>query len=604
MPSTTSLLKSAASARKRVLAQQDAEVAFEWQNSAQTYQDFAEYSKYLEGRQAASSDPSQSLSYARTINAARRSYVSNEIQRSQMAIMEGRGNTEDKMNLVKDLFYQAQDNGDYNLAQNLLSQWDSLSIKAQNEAQTAAKAFAASGSKVKSDFLKKLEKGVDDVTLPNGEKVTPLSQIARDLENTGGSTATWKAAQDTLEAMRNVIIDQYKNATTQDEVDKLEEKYGAGLQDLDKEVTFKIGGASLNAQDVMNAVANEQMNNPRYSLQAIRNEATGKNEFKLKENNVDRLDYVRQIDPATGEEYYVPATIRTDQSNLMFGSSDQGRGLNTQITNDGAVIGSGGKVNAGTSEVKRDESQTIGNRLKNFGIDAKDTGTTLQIKLPGEGVARQATIEPGGAVRYYGDDGQLYEIGLTDRNLGTNDLPQKVPAGVPRVVSPDEVSDFGTRSAFGGQLSQASGQGKRYISDITGQTASPTSLVSGPIRTGNDFSGFGTAVTSNLLQSAGAQKKEIQLQQQREQMLQAQAQAAQQLQASQTFNLNQTPVQQLAGSGVLKRQLSVAAPTSAPRIVVAPPPVAPRVTSVSVAQPTQRVAGVSVAPAQPRLVVR
>lgn len=617
MAGTTSLLKSAASAKKRVQAQQDAEVAFNWENSAQTYDDYREYTNYLEGRRTSTSDASQALSYDKTLRAASRSYTSNEIQRVQMAIMEGRASTQDKMGAVQDLFYQAQDNGDYNLAQNLLSQWDGLSVKLQNEQDTAAKAFSASSSKAKTAFMNSLTKGLDDVTLPNGQKVTPLAAISEHFSNTGDTEGTLKAAQDTLEALRDVVIDQYQNASTQEEVDKLEEKYGAGLANIDKELTVNLGGKNLSTQDVVNGIANDQMNNPKYGLQAVRNEATGKNEFKLKENNIEKLDYVRQIDPSTGEEYYVPATIRTGADKVYTGvNQGEGLGINTQLTDQGEVIGSDvkkgkGQTNAGTGTAKRDDSLSIGNRLRNLGIQVDQNGTTLSIKLPGENVARQATLQSDGSVRYYGDDGQLYEVGTIDRNLGTDTTPQQFKAGEIRSVAPDEISDFGTQSKFGGTLSQASAQGSRYAQDITGKVTSPSNVLSGPIRTGNDFRGFGTNVgdaglqgTSAILQSAGSTRAQLQLEQTKQQMLQAQALAAQQLQATNTFNLNQTPVQQLASNGVLKRQLQVSAPTAQPRVVVAAPSPTPRITSVSVAQPTQQISGVTSLPAQPKLVVR
>lgn len=610
---TTSLLKSAAATKKKIQAQQDAEVAFEWENSSQTYEDFLSYSKYLENRAAKTTDPSTRMTYATKIRSAQRSYTSNELQRQQIKIMEGTATTQDKMNLVKDLHAQAVDNGDFNLAQNLYSQYDALSIKLQNEQEAALKQYEttlksgqADADKAVKKLITDLEKGADDVTLPTGEKVTPLAQIARDLETTGGSSATWKAAQDTLEAIRNVVIDQYNNATTQEQVDKLEETYGSGLQDLDKKLKFSVGGTSLTAQEVVNAAANEEFNNPVYGLKAVRNEATGQNEFKLQKNNVESLDYARQIDEQ-GNEYYAPVTIRTDQDKLMFGQSDQGRNLSTQITNEGFIVGGGektGQINAGQETVNREDSQTISNRLKSLGIIAEQNGTTLQIKLPGESVKREATIQSDGSIRYFGDDGQLVELGIVDRNLGTDISPQIYKAGEQRVVSPDEASDFGKASAFGGSLSKASGQGQRYIESILG-TNKPTEIghLSGPIRVGNDFSGYGAPLTSSLLQSAQFTQKTIQMEQQKQQMLQAQAEAAARLQATPTFNLNQTPVQQFAANGILKRQLQVAAPTAQPRIYVSPPTPTPKISSVSVAQPG-RLSGVSVSSPQPRLVVR
>lgn len=607
MPSISSLLRGAESTRKKIRAQDDAYAAFEWENSAQTAEDFQQYQTYLEGQQSKTRDPSDLLTYESKIRSARRSFISNELQREQMKIMEGAGTTQSKMDAVRNLFQLAIDNQDLNTAQNLMSQWDSLSIKLQNEQEAAAKAFASAGKKVTDDLISDLTKGVDDITLPTGEKVTPLAQIARDLELGGGDNLTWRAASDTLEAIRGVIIDKYNNARSQEEIESLEEKYGAGLQDIDKKLAFKVGGMDLNYQDVINAEANESLNNPVFSLKATRNEVTGENEYKLQRNNVERLDYVRQFDEQ-GNEYFVPATIRTDQGSLYFGSSDQGRNLTTQLTDKGEVIGGGdktGKINAGEGEVERNNAQSVGNRLKSLGIIARDNGTTLAIKLPGESVERQATIQPDGSLRYYGDDGNLIEIGLVDRQLGVDGNPNTLfRAGQTRVVSPEEVSDFGKASAFGGTLSRASATGERYVKDILGKSPverTNAGPLAGPISVGNDFRGFGTAVTSGLLQAASTTRKQIQLQQQAQQMLQAQEQAAARLQATPTFNLNQTPIRQMTADGIRVKQLQVAAPTAQPRVYVQQPLATPKV-SVAPVAPASRIGGVGVSSGSTRRV--
>jgi hypothetical protein len=611
MASASSLLRSADAARKKIRNQQDAYAAFDWENSAQTREDWENYQDYLSKQAVKTSDPSDQLTYQSKIRSARRSFISNELQREQMKIMEGTGTTQTKMDAIHDLFQLAVDNGDANTAQNLISQWDSLSIKLQNEQETAAKSVGAASSKAFTSLVNDLTKGVDDVTLPTGQKVTPLGEIARDLELTGGNENNWKAASDTLEAIRGVIVDRYNNATSQDQIDSLEEKYGAGLVDLDKEINFKIGGKSLTLQDVVNAEANEAMNNPVYSLKAKYNPVSGKNEFTLKENAVDKIDYVRQFDE-TGQEYFVPLEVRTSQDSLFFGNSDQGRGLGTQITDQGEIIGGNnagfgqaqkGEIRGGSSEVFRDANQSIEERLKRLGISAKQNGTTLVIQLPGESVERQATIQPDGSIRYMADGGEVIEIGVVDRQLGQEGNDRTFfPAGTPRTVSYEEQSDFGTQSAFGGTLSRASKQGERYIRDITGGSRveqtfnrNPSDLrlsgtggpvLRGGINVGNNFSGMGGAVTSSLLQSAQFTRQQNQVEQQRQAMLQMQSQQAARLQSSNVFNLNQTPVQQLTSNGLIKRQLTVAKPTAQPRVYVAPPVATPKITSVGVAKPT------------------
>lgn len=608
MASTSSLLKSAAATRKKVRQQEDALRAFQWESSAQTRADYEDYRAYIENRLETTTDPSEQLTYMSKERTIRRSFVSNELQREQMRIMQGSGTTQTKMDAIQSLYDEALDNQDFNLAQNLASQWSTLSIQAQNEAEAGARAFAASSTKQKNDFMDTLLKGYDDVTLPNGQKVSGLNAIKDAFTETGDIVGLSQAARDTLEAAAAAVIDQYNSATTQEEITKLEQKYGPGLEKLGEELFIKMGGQTLTYQDLENTIANDRFNNPLYGLKATYNESTGQTEYNLQKNNVESIDYIRRINEA-GDEEYLPAGIRTSQDSLFFGTSDVGRGLNAQLTNEGSVIGNGddtGSINMGQETVNRDDSQTIGNRLKNLGIEARMNGTTLVIKLPGENVERMATIEPDGSIRYFGEDGSVNEIGLVDRNLGTNDLPQFFPAGQSRVVDVDEVSDFGTRGVAG-QLSTPSLQGQRYISDILGKTKAPAVLnLNTPIRVGNDFSGFGTSVTSSLLQTAGYRQKQIQLQQQAAQAAARLQQAASlqggfSLQGGGMPNLNQTPVQQLTNSGLLKRQLRVM-PIQTPRIVVRQAPAQP---SIRVSSPaaTPRI-NIGPAPATPRLRVR
>lgn len=628
MPSVSSLLRSAESTQKKVRQQEDAVQAYIWESSAQTYDDFVEYQKHLNERISTVTDPSDALSYQTKLRSANRTFTSNEIQRQQMAIMEGRGNTQSKMDAVYALWQRAMGTEDYNLAQNLASQWDTLSVKLQNEQEQAAKDaqarmsdYAANNKKAADKLFNDLEKGVNDITLPDGTQVTPLAAIARDLEQNSTSPGTWKAAQDTMMAMRNLAIEQYNGATTQEEVDKLEQKYGPGLADLDKTITFNFGGKKLSTQDVMNASINEDFNNPLYSVKADSkyNPASGKYEstFKLQENNVERIDFARRINPITGAEEYLPTEVRTNKDSLFFGQSDQGRGLNTQITNEGQIIGGNlkdkqgyGNVALGSKQVERNDAYTLGERLKQLGIEASQDGTTLKIKLPGDGVERRATIQPDGSIRYIDDDGTVKEFGLVDRNLGSEAAPMGFKAGEVRTVAFDEISDFGTKSAFGGNLASMSQQGQNYTQSILGKTNYTQPLQSKtPIRVGNDFSGFGGPAmgqsfqgTTAVLQGGAQTRQVLEQKAQAEQvMLQAQQRAAEQLQASRTFNLNQTPVQQFASNGVMRNQLQVT-PLVTPKIssvgVLKP---TQKIVSTGVAPRTQNITGVSVAGAQPRI---
>jgi len=604
MAGVTSLLRSAASTRKKVRSQEDSVKAFEWESSLQTRDDYNDYRDYLEQRQSSTSDASEQLGYFSKQRTVFRTFTSNEIQRESDRILFGQGTTQTKLETVMRLQEEAVANQDFSLAQNLASQSYALQIQSQKEAEAAVAKFRAASTSQKNDFIKDLTKGFDDVTLPNGQKVTPLAALEDNFAQTGDVIANSKAAAETLEAIAASIIEQYQSADTQEEVDKLEEKYGPGLNELGDKLFVKLGGIELNYQSVINTVANDEFNNPLFGLKAERNEATGETSFKLQKNNVDNFDFVRRINER-GEEEFMPVGIRTDQDKLRFGTSTVGRGLNAQITDQGEIVGNDGSINMGGSKVHKNDSQTIGNRLSQLGITATTNGTTLNIVLPGENVERTATIQPDGSIRYFDDNNNLLEVGLMDRNLGSNDLGVMSLAGQPRAVSPEELSDFGSQSGFGGQLSAPSVQGSRFVSDILGNTRAPAIMnLNSPIRTGNDFSGFGTAVTSSLLQTSGFRQKQVQLQQQtaQQQVLLQQQQQAVQIQSGRMTNLNQTPVQQFTSDGIRRNQLQVNLPQAQPRLTIAAPKVQPNI-NVTAPAPTPTIR-IGSAPSAPRLTVR
>lgn len=137
MAGISSLLKSAQATQKKIRAQQDAEVAYEWDLSEKTYDQYLSYKQYLDDTAKNVSDPSELLSYKRKANTAYSGYVSNEIQRQSINVIEGRGSNTDKYNTMYGLYDAALKNGNYDLAQSLNLQLDNLSVKIQNEQESA-----------------------------------------------------------------------------------------------------------------------------------------------------------------------------------------------------------------------------------------------------------------------------------------------------------------------------------------------------------------------------------------------------------------------------------------------------------------------------------
>lgn len=161
MAGISSLLRSASAAQKKVQAQQDAVLAYNWENSAQTYEDFREYAGYLTKRAETTSDPSARLTLTSKVRAASRSYTSNEIQRKSLDIMNGRGSLQDKQNTIYELAQQAADNGDNNLLQNLSVQYSQIDKQIQDEAIAQANAQQALASRMVSQNVKSVKQLID-----------------------------------------------------------------------------------------------------------------------------------------------------------------------------------------------------------------------------------------------------------------------------------------------------------------------------------------------------------------------------------------------------------------------------------------------------------
>lgn len=189
MPSVSSLLKSAESTQRRIRQQQDAEVAYEWQQSAKTYDDFQAYQGYLKDQAKKVSDPSELLNYEKTVNSARSSFVSNEIQRQSIGVLEGRTTNTEKKQAMTQLYYMAADEGNFDLAQSLNLQIDNLDLRIQAEAD-AAQALAGKMATLQAksvedavDILKSYGKELNDIYREKGpEQFTKeMQQYAQEL---------------------------------------------------------------------------------------------------------------------------------------------------------------------------------------------------------------------------------------------------------------------------------------------------------------------------------------------------------------------------------------------------------------------------------------
>lgn len=561
----TSLLKSAEATRKKIRNQQQAEVAYQWAQSAKTYEDFRAYSDYLNNQAGSVNDPSEVLSIRKAMDSARSGYISNEIQRQTLAVMEGRATNIDKYQRMVDLYYQAVDNGNMDLAQNLQNQLGSLSITIQNEfesAQRAAQTMALNGVKTVGKLIKKIEKGDELIELPDGTVIKPFNALSNELAAKGETEADFFGeALRTANALQQIVVDAYNGATTQDAVDALEEKYGS-IIDGTKE--YNVGGNKLDLQTLDLAYRSALANNPLYSVETSRDETTGQTQYKLSKNKVDDFIWAYNDD----------GTVSAVETRAKV--PDQFQRLDTKITDDGYVVRNRKPEEAGYQQEQAGAASalSIKDRLANLGYFAESNSDgTIKLTTPEGEVFDRAAVMPDGSIRFFGQPGEYSggQAGLYQLDLFKGDR---------REVAPDETSIFGVASNFGGLISNPTDAGRRIAQSLAGVTPESRQILDKTLNINPiaDVSGRSAPALGGNLQGTtpilqgGAQTRE---------KIKAEAaaqEAANVLQQARAINLNQIPVQQFAQNNIPIRQLEVAKPKATPTVKVAAPAPTPSVT--------------------------
>lgn len=226
MASTTSLLRSARSTRQKVLAYEDQLEAFEWEGSAKTADDYAKYARHLDQRIASTTDASKVLTYQSKLRTVGRSYVSHEIQRQTIDVLEGSSNLQTKYNVMVELYKAAADNEDLDLAQSLRLQLDNLDRSIQAEqvrGQSLAATMASRSAATIEDAIESIKTGrgtytVTDTagnsfelpTLPElqqlykdgGEEgIMQVAEAARAYRPDGGLVNYWDLATGALDSI-------------------------------------------------------------------------------------------------------------------------------------------------------------------------------------------------------------------------------------------------------------------------------------------------------------------------------------------------------------------------------------------------------------------
>lgn len=612
MATTTALLKSASSTQKKIQAQADAEVAFNWENSAQTYEDYQAYANYLTDQSNKTSDPSQSLSYATKLRTANSSYVGNEIQRQTQAVIEGGSTNTDKYGKILDFYKQALDSGNDSLAQNLRSQLDSLSVTIQNEqqsAQTLARGMAADNVTTVQDYVatqQDIVKQWGDVYAKYG--AAGLNDSLQQYAEQQGL----KTAPSYFDVLAGVIGQPDVNGNyPPDSILGALSTAAAGLDpvnanklrlDMNKVIDgttkFDMPGISggVSYTDIIDALDAQRAGQNIYSI----GQKDGKNVFI--KNSLD--NYVWGQD-ANGQMRLI-STYAPTKDNFGGDSNILSRDSN------GNMLDSKGNVTKDASKAVRvkynDLIQAAGFTIVGTNSDGsiqlahstKTAGTNLDVTGGGE---FSAVIDDTGNLRFKETDAagntNVYSLGF---GYDSNGNPTGNGADVQlKQLTGDNTSVFGDTGYF---KSHANDVGQQLIKQIIGQTdvnfnPGVPSILHAPTG-GTDVNPSGRALTTTDLLGESAMTQRLQglaAASAAQSTANPQFQNTPQLQATPTYGLNQTPV---PANSALK--VSNAPP--APKISVAAPAPTPAITKVSVAVPTQQISSVGVAGPQPKLTVR
>lgn len=328
MATTSQLLRTAAARRRAVLNEQNRLVDSEWALSAKTQADLDSYIAYYDEQatQVASKDL---LGIQNKINSARKAFVSNELQRSSIAVLEGTGTNQDKLDKMINFYNEAVNNGDLDFAQSLRLQIGNLYqtvAKEQTDAiNVATAAYKQNYTDVKayiSDLLKGDAAPVGSQyslnTLNNFYKQTTPEQfnatIADIFAKEGKPIATYEQmalsyAEETIKSIETQIAQFPSNS--QEYFTLANELYKARNDEVFKVPGIR-GDVSLSVNELREAVLAQQVNGTGPLTPAI--SADGRSSGFVK-NDVGQ--YELGINPATGNYELVPRYVSASVSDML-----------------------------------------------------------------------------------------------------------------------------------------------------------------------------------------------------------------------------------------------------------------------------------------------
>lgn len=441
MPTTSSLLRSADAARKKVLAYEDQVAAFEWENSAKTADEFNKYAQHLQTRSQTYSavDPSASLSYQTKLRTAQRAFRTEEIQRASIDIQQGRGNTTDKYNKTYELYQMALENGDMNSVQNLTQQLGSLDIQIQNEQEKAQRVAEVAAKTRTTDMTKmadKLLNGTEVITLNDGTVIVPLKLLNQTFTDKGQTKSGnyFTEARATIEATANKLQEALSVATDQETYDTIAEK----LRELQYK-TFGTPAGNLSYDGIMKAEMMQNSGNPLYiPAQGDFNAATQNQEFKMKKMAVDDIVWGRD---QNGK--YIPIeTTASKEDSLDVRFNDKGEIVDEfQKDQYGRYQTDKNGNRIKNKDYEKFADRTLKNLLASQGMESYSEGGQLYARNP---LGQIGDVQAGVPVRIVvGADGRVKYIREKDGNIGFYEL-DPITGRTKEITTPFDATGYTT----------------------------------------------------------------------------------------------------------------------------------------------------------------
>lgn len=529
MPSVSSLLRSAEAARNKIKSYEDQVASYNWDISAKTPDDLNEYVQHLQNRATTSGDPSEVLSYQKKIVTARRSYISHEIQRESINVLEGRSSLTDKYNNMVGYYQAAIELGDLDLAQSLRLQLDNLDLRLQAQQEKSNSIARTMASARKTDL--------EDTFTFMSEAVWQTDERGNAVLDENGEKIP--AAFETNDAVGNIVVLPTLGALKQIYADGGEE----GINMVSEQIAQITGEGTGNFWDMAQTVIEELVKHNQYAADVVGANTSDGRRFLEYAQKIQNGETTFDIAPGlsklsltdvqdavkaarAGQQLFIPTQrdgknefIKTKVTDYVWGLDENGNYevIKTRSEFGDFEIDQKIKITNKDGETEYLDISDAKEKLKEYGFNVKEQdgrlvlgGTPmldpiLRNQLESLGISPNTSMDvvvgEDGNLRFLTPENRIVDIAFGDQAITLDE------------VLKDEYSSFGRADL--GEFGKMTSAGIDFVKKITNQDFNASRLLQGQE--------FSTTGLLNQAQVDSERVKQAQLEIQRAQkVLQAQ----------------------------------------------------------------------------------